>query len=208
MLRTLFDTYDYDRCLIGSVLERHQAGLIFCDDTLDPQCAVLYHPGDYGYLAGDPESGDLRTIIEEAPGAAGVAVSEQELLVPRSTSWIARCGRPSAIDCSVEDMSTSPLPVHGSIEYDGRLSVSPVECSLCRWTLSSPDVQSRKGHCRLPPLRLGDPSSDLWREGSDLSSLPGMVNWQGRSRRLVWEKARPRSTLPRVRTIGGRDWQR
>jgi len=25
----LFDTYDYDRCLIGSVLERHQAGLIF-----------------------------------------------------------------------------------------------------------------------------------------------------------------------------------
>jgi hypothetical protein len=29
MLRTLFDTYDYDRCLIGSVLERHQAGLIF-----------------------------------------------------------------------------------------------------------------------------------------------------------------------------------
>ena len=86
----LFDTYDYDRCLIGSVLERHQAGLIFCDDTLDPQCAVLYHPGDYGYLAGDPESGDLRTIIEEAPGAAGIAVSEQELLVPRSTSWIAR----------------------------------------------------------------------------------------------------------------------
>jgi len=50
----------------------------------------LYHPGDYGYLAGDPESGDLRTIIEEAPGAAGIAVSEQELLVPRSTSWIAR----------------------------------------------------------------------------------------------------------------------
>ena len=29
MLRTLFDTYDYDRCLIGSVLERHQTGLIF-----------------------------------------------------------------------------------------------------------------------------------------------------------------------------------
>jgi GNAT superfamily N-acetyltransferase len=85
----LFDAFDYDRCLIGSVLERHQAGLIFCDDTQDPQCAALYHPGDNGYLAGNPESGDLRRIIEEAPGAAGITVSEQELLVPRSTCWIA-----------------------------------------------------------------------------------------------------------------------
>lgn len=71
------------------MLERHQVGLIFCDDTQDPQCAVLYHPGNFGYLAGDPESGDLRTLVEEAPGAAGITVSEQELFVPRSTSWIA-----------------------------------------------------------------------------------------------------------------------
>ena len=86
----LFDAYDYDRCLIGSVLERQQVGLIFCDDTRDPQSAVLFHPGDYGYLAGDPESADLLSLVEEAPAAAGVTLPEQELFVPRSTLWIAR----------------------------------------------------------------------------------------------------------------------
>ena len=86
---SLFDTYDYDRSLIDGVFEQHQKGRIFCDDVGDPQCAVMFHPGDYAYLAGDPQAVNVRALVEQIPSAKGVVVDEYEFISPRNTIWIA-----------------------------------------------------------------------------------------------------------------------
>jgi GNAT superfamily N-acetyltransferase len=86
----LFAAYDYDRCLLGGVLEQRQKGFVFCDDPSAPTCAALFHPGDYGYLAGDPAAGDLGALLQHETAAAGVDMANQELFVPRETDWIGR----------------------------------------------------------------------------------------------------------------------
>ena len=85
----LFNAFDYDRSLIGGVLERRQIGRIFCEDVKSPRFAVLYHPGKYGHLAGYPENADLNALVVELPRTLGIDVAVQELFLPRNTSWIA-----------------------------------------------------------------------------------------------------------------------
>jgi hypothetical protein len=50
----LFDAYDFDRCLLHSVLDRHQDGHLLCDDAATPT-ADLFHPGRYGLSDGRSE---------------------------------------------------------------------------------------------------------------------------------------------------------
>lgn len=87
----LFDVYDYDRALIGSILERRQSGRIFCDAVNDPKCAVLFHLGHYAYVAGDVDGVHVKALIETIPYEQGVNVDAYELFVPEAT-WISALG--------------------------------------------------------------------------------------------------------------------
>jgi len=89
LVEPLFEAFDSDRSLIGGVLEGNQIGRVFCEDAPTPRVAALFHPGEYGYVAGDPEVGDLRSLVEEVPCTAGVDVEEYEFLMPRNSTWIA-----------------------------------------------------------------------------------------------------------------------
>ena len=85
----LFAAYDYDRSLIGGVLEDKNPGHVFCEWGANPTAAILFHPVDYAYLAGDARAIRIETLVVDAPRAASLEISDFELFAPRQTTWIA-----------------------------------------------------------------------------------------------------------------------
>ena len=88
-VKPLFDGFDFDRALIGGVFEQHQKGRIFCDDIQAPTCAVMFHPGDYAYLAGHPTGVNIQQLVALVPRDSGVSVGEYEIFCLRNTTWVA-----------------------------------------------------------------------------------------------------------------------
>ena len=86
----LFAAYDYDRSLIGGVLEDKNPGHVFCEEGANPTAAILFHPVDYAYLAGDAKAIRIETLVVDAPRAASLEISDFELF-RTSPDHVDRC---------------------------------------------------------------------------------------------------------------------
>ena len=142
----LFAAYDYDRSLIGGVLEDKNPGHVFCEWGANPTAAILFHPVDYAYLAGDAKAIRIETLVVDAPRALRSPTSScSHLARPRGSL---PCGRRSDLTWNGIPMSISRLREHAKAGSAIGRAACPTGSRWWPWTRIWPNVHSRTETCR------------------------------------------------------------